>query len=300
MTTASAKAFEIDKVWGPAKAIGAGSLGLSARLSSVKAGRGVVERVRPKWDETHAISVWVKGASRSDLYLDGKKRFSALRDRSTFQLARAGESVRAILSGSTGECVDLYLPEALLSGFVESEFSVGKEKFELMPIALERDAEIVSLASRVAEEIDRPSPASEITIDGATLLLSAALIGRWSNLAPRLKSKTGGLAPWQVRRVLDLMHARNNANVSLSEFSTEVGLSPYHFARAFKLSVGESPHRHHLRIRFDRARDLIETTDMKISEIAFEIGYEDVSFFSKMFRTFFNVRPSEYRAQGRL
>ena len=293
------QATDIDKVWGPAKAVGAGALGLSARLSSAKARRGVVERVRPKCDATHAVSVWVKGSTHSELHLDGRRRFAGLRDRNTFQLARAGESVRAVLSQSHGECIDLYLPHALLKDFAETELGVSGDAVELVPARLEGDPEIVNLARRLAEEIERPAIATGLAIDGATLLLAAALIRRWSNRSNAPAWRKGGLAPWQVRRALELMRAPSRPTLSLQELSAEVGLSPYHFARSFKISVGEPPHKHHVRLRLERARDLVESTDLAISEIAADAGYDDVSYFAKAFRTAFHANPSAHRALRR-
>jgi AraC-like DNA-binding protein len=288
-------ATEIDKVWGPSRATGAGSLGLSARLSTVANDRGVVERSRPPSKDTHAVSVWIEGSTFSELYLDGAPRFAQVRDSTRFQTARAGESVRAVLSQSTGSCIDLYMPNAILTDFIDAEMSCASTSFELLPAGLEQDAEITSLAHRVAEEIQRPSIASRAMIDGATLFLSAALIRRWSNRAEPARPVSGGLAAWQVRRAIAAMHASPDGNLTLSQLSQEVGLSPYHFARAFKISTGEPPHRHHLRIRLERARELIEATDRKIGDIAAEVGYEDSSYFSRAFRTHFGIRPNAYR-----
>src|SRR5690606_35215148 len=68
----------------------------------------------------------------------------------------------------------------------------------------------------------------------------------------------GGLAPWAQRRSLELMRARLSEDISLDELAAEAGLSPFHFARMFKQSVGVSPRVYLTQLRMERACELLE------------------------------------------
>ncbi len=105
----------------------------------------------------------------------------------------------------------------------------------------------------------------------------------------------GGLAPWAERRCLDLMHACLAEDISLDELATEAQLSPFHFARMFKQSVGVPPRVYLTRLRVERACELLETTDLPITEIAFEVGYSSNQVLARVFFKHHHMSPTDYR-----
>ena len=84
----------------------------------------------------------------------------------------------------------------------------------------------------------------------------------------------GGLAPWAEKRCLELLRARLSEDISLDELAAEERLSPFHFARMFKQSVGMPPRVHLTRMRVEKACKLLETTDLPI----FLNGFKGQSF----------------------
>ena len=109
------------------------------------------------------------------------------------------------------------------------------------------------------------------------------------------KPKRGGLAPWAERRCLELLRARLSEDVSLEELAAEARLSPFHFARMFKQSVGVPPRVYLTRLRLERACELLEQTDLTITEIALELGYSSNQVFARVFLKHRRTSPSDYR-----
>lgn len=105
----------------------------------------------------------------------------------------------------------------------------------------------------------------------------------------------GGLAPWAERRCLELMHARLSEDISLDELAAEARLSPFHFARMFKQSLGVPPRVYLTRLRMERACELLEHTDLPITEIALEVGYSSNQVLARVFLKHMRVSPSDYR-----
>ncbi|MES2376660.1 MAG: AraC family transcriptional regulator [Bacteroidota bacterium] len=70
------------------------------------------------------------------------------------------------------------------------------------------------------------------------------------------------------------------------------------FRKIFKKVVGESPNQYHLNLRVNRAKDLLMTTALNISEIADQTGFESVHYFSKLFKKKNGVSPNAFRKQG--
>ena len=105
----------------------------------------------------------------------------------------------------------------------------------------------------------------------------------------------GGLAPWAERRSLELMRARLSEDISLDELAAEAQLSPFHFARMFKQSVGVPPRIYLTQLRIEKACELLEKTDLPVTEIAFEVGYSSNQVLARVFLKHQRMSPSDYR-----
>jgi AraC family transcriptional regulator len=88
-------------------------------------------------------------------------------------------------------------------------------------------------------------------------------------------------------------------NISLETLAGTSGLSIYHFARAFKRSQGVTPHHYLLQRRIQRASQLLTSSDLSMSEIAFATGFSDQSHFARRFRELVGVPPSTFKWANR-
>ncbi len=105
----------------------------------------------------------------------------------------------------------------------------------------------------------------------------------------------GGLAPWAERLCIELMHARLSEDISLDELAAEARLSPYHFARMFKQSVGVPPRVYLTRLRMEKACELLEHTDLSVTEIALEVGYSSNQVLARVFTKYQKTSPTDFR-----
>lgn len=125
---------------------------------------------------------------------------------------------------------------------------------------------------------------------GCEILAELCRLGG-ASLAPA----RGGLAPWAERRCLDLLRARISEDISLDELAAEVRLSPFHFARMFKHSVGVPPRIYLTRLRVEKACELLGTTDLPVTEIAQEVGYSSNQVLARVFLKHMRMSPTDYR-----
>lgn len=84
-------------------------------------------------------------------------------------------------------------------------------------------------------------------------------------------------------------------NFDVERFSTLVGMSRSQLFRKIKSLTGNSPSRFIRSVRLVRAKELLQETDMNVTEVAYEVGFSSPSFFSDAFLECFGVRPSEVR-----
>jgi len=86
-------------------------------------------------------------------------------------------------------------------------------------------------------------------------------------------------------------------NVSLENVAQHVFISPYYLSHLFKDELGITFVEYLTQVRIERARELLQSTGMSIVAIATEVGYEDASYFSKVFRKRCGLSPNLYRRQ---
>jgi len=109
----------------------------------------------------------------------------------------------------------------------------------------------------------------------------------------------GGLSPGVLRRVREYIDTNLEADVGLDALAKVAGLSRCHFARAFKQSVGTTPHNFLMYRRFCKAVEFIADTNLPLAEIALAAGFSDQSHFSRRFRQYIGVSPSAFRRSQR-
>jgi AraC-like DNA-binding protein len=76
-------------------------------------------------------------------------------------------------------------------------------------------------------------------------------------------------------------------------------LSPFYFIRAFRLETGRTPHQYVRIRRIDRAKHLLETTPLSVTEVCEAVGFQSLGSFSSLFRRVTGETPLAYRAARR-
>lgn len=173
----------------------------------------------------------------------------------------------------------------------------GVTDFGRLHAAPFRDPFVVALCRRMWDEAAGGNPLGSLFADGAALALAAALLRRSEQAAVPGVTK-GALAPDGVRRVEALMRDRLADDLCLEDLAREVGLSPFHFARAFKRTTGVSPYRFLLERRIERAKDLLAGTRLAIVEVAAACGFDTQTGFTSAFRRLTGTTPGRWR-EGR-
>ena len=98
-----------------------------------------------------------------------------------------------------------------------------------------------------------------------------------------------------LRRARDLIDRDYARPLDLDAMAREAGYSRFHFARAFADAYGETPRGYLTRRRIERAKTLLRSANLSVTEICLLVGFESLGSFSSRFRRVVGQSPSEYR-----
>jgi AraC family transcriptional regulator len=107
----------------------------------------------------------------------------------------------------------------------------------------------------------------------------------------------GGLSARKRKLVTEFIEQHLAEEISLTTLAKLVKLSPYHFARAFRHSFGIPPHRYHMVRRMERARHLLLRSAFPVTQIGVRLGFRETSSFTRAYRRYGGMTPSEFRRQ---
>ena len=104
--------------------------------------------------------------------------------------------------------------------------------------------------------------------------------------------------PVLIQKCISYINEHYNEDINLEKVANIVHLNPSYFSSVFKKEVGVSFSNYLNKIRIEQSKLLLKNTDSSIVEIAMEVGFEDQSYFSKVFKNLTKMTPKQYRQNG--
>ena len=101
-----------------------------------------------------------------------------------------------------------------------------------------------------------------------------------------------------LQRARELIDEQYFRSLDLNEIAQSANLSRYHFLRAFRDAFHLTPHEYLTRKRIERAKELLADSDLMVTEICFEVGFESLGSFSTLFHRIVGWSPLIYRARA--
>jgi AraC family transcriptional regulator len=169
------------------------------------------------------------------------------------------------------------------------------DEADLKPGLLFENEALWQTVLKLKGQIGSGDPADRMYADALGGLLAHELLRLYGTIQSSRPTYRGGLAPWQQRRVVEFIEQHLAEDISLDALAELVRLSPYHFLRSFKRSLGEPPHRYWTARRIERAKTLLANPGASITEVAFQVGFSGTSAFSAAFRRITGQTATNYR-----
>ena len=99
----------------------------------------------------------------------------------------------------------------------------------------------------------------------------------------------------EIKSMLSFIHRNYSEKITLAEISREAPVSPREANRIFQKAIRQTPFEYLIHYRLEQARELLEKSDLSITEISYRCGFTDSTYMGKQFRKKFGGTPGEYR-----
>ncbi len=182
------------------------------------------------------------------------------------------------------------------------DFDTGSHRFDGVIANDLLEDEVRSFAPNLKDILARAERSIGSDLDAARALLAkaSALIAEAAETKPQIQAKTrelntGGLAPWQAKRISAHIEAHLSDTIPVARLAELATLSAGHFSRAFKQTFGDTPHGHVMRRRVEAAKTMMLRGAEPLSQIAYLCGFADQAHFSRTFRKLSGASPLAWR-----
>jgi AraC family transcriptional regulator len=182
--------------------------------------------------------------------------------------------------------------EALMAASERKSTEVGLPAYRKFA-----DPRLGALVGAINAERVAGFPSGRLFLESVELALALALVNNYAVRRPSTRTYRGGLTPARMRKVVELVHAEIDGDLSLEELADATGLSITHFSQMFRESTGQSPHQFVLHRRVDRAKELLRTSEMRVLDVAVACGFKSQQHFARIFRRVCGASPTEYRLE---
>ncbi|NAS26378.1 helix-turn-helix domain-containing protein [Herbidospora sp. NEAU-GS84] len=135
--------------------------------------------------------------------------------------------------------------------------------------------------------------------DHSPAALTGAAGAAWKLLTQIVLDRVMPVPGDPLQRAMAYLAERLDTTVRVAELAALVGVSPSHLSALFRRATGGGVLAHHTALRMAQARNLLDTTDATVADIAREVGYTDPFYFSRHFRRLHEASPTEYRNRAK-
>lgn len=273
--------------------------------TSVRKSRLAVTRVRcaaPRHGMTSALPpeaafsvlLQLRDCPERELFIDGRSIYRGGYGARTTSIVDLEQRPTARLD-SPFDAMHFYVSRAALDEIVDEH---GARRIDTLTCERGTFNPVVwHLGEALLPALEHPEEVGAMFAEHLLLATHTYFAIAFGGMRPPRYGKRGGLAPWQIRCATEFIIARLAEDISLSEPARACGLSVNYFSRAFKTSVGTTPHRWLMLQRVLRAKSLLRDPERPLAEIATACGFADQSHFTRVFTNVVGASPGAWRKQ---
>ena len=196
---------------------------------------------------------------------------------------------------SKSKVIVITLEPQKFNDFAINEVGVLLTDKQLSNIKQFKDEDLTNAARNILEALESKKLGFEVMFESLARVFLIKLIQKYGDQGIHEYNTQGGLSSQQYKNVLDFIKGKYGQSITLEDLSSEASISPNHFSKLFKSTIGSSPMQFVMSYRIEQAKKLISNSELSLVEIAQKCGFSDQAHLSRSFKSKFGKSPKSFR-----
>lgn len=201
------------------------------------------------------------------------------------------------LIGNATEAVHVFLRPELLQETAYELFEIEPDRVSLLPVFGRTSTSLSWLLRAIKQSLAEPANFSQLKIDYLARALCADLLAKYSVVSPAAikPDRYGGLTSRQLRRIDDYITEHLTRDIHIGELASLSAMGRTSFHQRFKAAMHITPHQYVMRVRVQKAKEMLGTSVLPLAEIGFACGFSDQAHFATLFKRIAGTTPASFR-----
>ncbi len=170
-----------------------------------------------------------------------------------------------------------------------------KSVSELRPVAAHADPVLGGMLGALFATVDGSADRSALFVDQLSIAIGVHIVQQYGNGRGGAAASGRRLSSRCQARITDLVQSQLSGELTVEQLASACNLSQATFLRAFRETMGKTPHRWLQQQRVEKAVDLLQSSQTPLSEIARVCGFSDQSHFTRAFVQAMGTAPGAWR-----
>jgi AraC family transcriptional regulator len=243
----------------------------------------------------HTIAIPVRGKGRMAGKIETQvASFRPTRPGTGLGLIPAGMGSEWCFSGDH-DYVVVFLSQAAMACSALTIPDLDASRIELIPSLFFTDSLIYQLGTTISRCMGSKNPFDLLYIESLCHTLTLHLLRHHSCSPPSKFTFSGKLSGRSLKKIIDYIAGQPLEYLKITNLAKLVNLSPFHFERLFKTTIGKTIHQFVLEHQLKKSLPLVLKSDLTIARIAAEMGFADQAHFDRQFKATYGVAPGRLR-----
>ncbi|GAB4527817.1 MAG: AraC family transcriptional regulator [Anaerolineae bacterium] len=194
----------------------------------------------------------------------------------------------------------LHLSPLIIDSLIGNFSRADPQSLAIRPAFAIHDPLLFQLGNMVDVELQSQSLWGNLFIESVANMIAWHLLRNYSNVSLLSEQVKGQLSTLQIRRLNEYIEAHIAEKISLSDLAQALSISVPHLERLFRATFHRSVYAYVLEQRIERAKHLLTTSYLTITEVAHNCGFANQSHFTRHFTRSAGISPAHYRRSSLL
>ncbi|WP_254656310.1 helix-turn-helix transcriptional regulator [Jannaschia sp. CCS1] len=180
--------------------------------------------------------------------------------------------------------------------FAETELGLLLDPQQLGDLPLFSDADLCAAGVMLRDALEADDMSSAVMFEALSRVFLVKLLQRYGKRRPEDVALSSRFTSAHYNRVLAFIRANLERTITLDDLASEAGMSPSHFSRLFKDTVGTPPMQYVMAYRIEQSLAMMTDQGRALGDIALACGFADQAHFSRSFKQLMGATPRQHRS----